>query len=66
MFLQYCMCLHIAIFGQALCYTLVREGWLVDKGGWIGFSFIFRFAQLDRKWGIENSGTEHGEIKGGG
>lgn len=61
MFLKYWMCLHIAIFGQALCYTLVREGWLVDR-----VSFIFRFAQLVRKWGIENSGTEHGEMKGGG
>jgi hypothetical protein len=39
-FLQYCMCLHIAIFGQALCYTLVREGWLVDKGGWIGLALF--------------------------
>lgn len=28
--------------------------------------FVFRLARLDRKWGIENSRTEHGEMKGVG
>lgn len=39
-FLKYWMCLDTAIFGQVLCYRLVREGWLVGKGGWIGLGLF--------------------------